>query len=104
MEDKDKKRLLASIAKKAAGYRAVETQEEYALVDGAMTLVKRKITEKDIPPDTAALRLLLGDEPPQTVTKEELERERKELQEAYFRRCDARQTSEKQGDATRKNE
>lgn len=85
MEESEKKKLLECVAKKAAGYRANETQEEYALVEGVMTLVKRKITRKDIPPDTAALRLLLGDEPPVAVSKEELERERAELAEQYFR-------------------
>lgn len=86
MDEKEKEALYKSIAKKAAGYRATETQEEYALIDGEMTLVKRKVTEKDIPPDVAALRLLLGDSPPEPVSREELERERAALQEAFFAR------------------
>lgn len=92
MEQKEKEALYKSIAKKAAGYRATETQEEYALVDGEMTLVKRKVTQKDIPPDVAALRLLLGDAPPEPVSREELEREREALQEAYFLRLKREQS------------
>ena len=70
--------------KKAVGYEAVETQEEYAVVDGELTLVKRKVTRKDVPPDVSALKVLLGDGQEEEVDREELERERKELMEEFF--------------------
>ena len=84
MDEEERKALYASVRKKATGYEATETQEEYALVDGEMTMVKRKITRKDVPPDISALKLLLGEDEPQPVGCEELERERKELTEAYW--------------------
>lgn len=84
MTDEQKKQLTDSVLKKAAGYESVETQEEYALVEGDMMLVKRKVITKDVPPDLAALKLLMGDDKPDSVTAEELDRERKELTDAYF--------------------
>lgn len=72
------------MVKKASGYVAEETQEEYALVEGDMQLVKRKVIRKDVPPDLAALKMLLNSEPPEEVTEEELRREREELEEKYY--------------------
>lgn len=86
MQGIDNKKLLESVIKKAAGYESVETQEEYSLIEGEMTLTKRKITTKDIPPDITALKLLLGDEQPEQVTREDIERERKALTEEFMRR------------------
>lgn len=85
MEENEKRRLINSMFKKAAGYEAVETQEEYSLVDGELALTKRKIIRKEVPPDLSALKLLLGKEKPPAVSREELERERKELAEEYFK-------------------
>ena len=84
MDEQDKTLLIKSALKKAAGYEAVETQEEYSLVEGDMTLVKRRITRKDVPPDITAIKLLLGDGGDEPVTMEELERERAELTERYL--------------------
>lgn len=84
MDEEEKRRLIESMLKKAVGYEAVETQEEYAVVDGELTLVKRKITRKDVPPDVSALKVLLGDDKPEEIDREELERERKELMEEFF--------------------
>lgn len=85
MDEDEKKKLLASVLKKAAGYRSTETVEEYSLCDGEMTLTKRKITRKDVPPDITALKYLLGDYEEQKVSKEELDREREELIELYIK-------------------
>lgn len=95
MKEKDKKKIADSILKKAAGYEAVETQEEYALIDGEMTLIKRKVTRKDVPPDVTALKLLLDEAQPDDIGKEEIERERRELTEEYLRRL--RETDKKEG-------
>lgn len=104
MDENAKKKWLESVVKKAVGYRASETQEEYALVEGVMTLVKRKIIRKDIPPDTAALRLLLGDEPPETVSIEEIERERAELTAQFFERFGRGNGGRKRAAAARKKQ
>lgn len=85
MNDEKKRKLADSMFKKAVGYEAVETQEEYSLVDGEMTLVKRKITKKDVSPDISALKLLLESCEPEKVSIDELERERKELKAEFFK-------------------
>lgn len=84
MSEEEKRKLIESMLKKAVGYEAVETQEEYAVVDGELTLVKRKITRKDVPPDVSALKVLLGDGANEEVNREELESERKALMEEFF--------------------
>jgi len=38
-----------------------EVTEEYAMQDGELTLVKRKVTKKDVPPDIKAMKLLMGE-------------------------------------------
>ncbi len=54
-EDKIKKALL----KKALGYNASETVEEYSFSDGEPVLSKRKVTSKHYSPDISAVKLLL---------------------------------------------
>lgn len=54
-EDKIKKALL----KKALGYSASETVEEYSLEEGEEVLVKKKITKKHFAPDVSAVKILL---------------------------------------------
>lgn len=51
--------ITAAIGKKAVGYETSETVDEYALVDGSLTLVKRRVCVKEVPPDVAAARLLM---------------------------------------------
>ena len=79
------KEWLEVLQKRAAGYVATETQEEYAVSEGETVLVKRKIVQKDVPPDVTALKLLLEIAPCEEVSGEELERERLALQEAALR-------------------
>ena len=49
-----------ALLKVALGYQIAEVTEEYAEVDGALKLTKRKKTKKDIPPDLKAVQLLLA--------------------------------------------
>lgn len=91
MREEEKNRLTESMIKKATGYEAVETQEEYALVDGEMTMVKRKIMRKDVPPDIAAFKVLWDESDRTPVSEEELERERQELTQAYLQYLQARE-------------
>lgn len=86
MEEQKKQALEDGLWKKAVGYESVETQEEYALVEGDLQLVKRKVIRKEVPPDITALKLLLGDEPPEEIGLEEIERERAALREEYLKR------------------
>lgn len=84
MEDEAKSEWLAVVRKKAAGYTATETQEEFSLVEGEMQLVRRKVTTKEVPPDLSALKLLMEEDKQAPIGREELERERRELTKAYF--------------------
>ena len=94
MNEEDIKKLYDGVLKKAAGYESVETQEEFALVDGQMQLVKRKVTVRDVPPDIAAFKLLIEDRDDEPVGKEELERERAALTEAFYHELEKRKNRE----------
>ncbi len=70
------------LMKVALGYQVAEVTEEYAEVDGALKLTKRKKTKKDIPPDLKAVQLLLdaqGGTGLEAMTDEELEKEKRRL-------------------------
>lgn len=74
--------LKNALFKKAIGYDATETVEEYSDADGQLVLVKRKITKKSVPPDISALKMLLDendDEDLSSMSDEQLEEERKKL-------------------------
>ena len=71
-----------ALLKVALGYQVAEVTEEYAEVDGALKLTKRKKTKKDVPPDLKAVQLLLSADRGGDIsswTDEELEAERKKL-------------------------
>lgn len=61
----------------ATGLSASETVEEFAVEDGELKLVKKKITKREIPPDIKAVKMLMdgGDE----LSDEELEEEKQKL-------------------------
>lgn len=100
MDERDIKKLYDGVLKKAAGYEAVETQEEFALVDGQMQLIKRKVTVRDVPPDIAAFKLLVDDRDAEPVSKAELESERAALVEAFNRKMEERQKKEDEKSGT----
>ena len=71
-----------ALLKVALGYQVAEVTEEYAEVDGALKLTKRKKTKKDVPPDLKAVQLLLSADRGGDIsswTDEELEAEREKL-------------------------
>lgn len=51
--------------------------EEFAIVDGELTLVKKKVTKREVPPDIKAVKLLLEDRG--EASDEELEEEKSRL-------------------------
>ncbi len=55
-----------------------EVTEEFVMKDGELTLVKKKVTKKDIPPDIKAVKLLMDGNDEQ-LSDEELESEKREL-------------------------
>lgn len=72
-------RLEDALLKVALGYQLAEVTEEYAEVDGALKLTKRKKTKKDIPPDLKAVQLLLSSGGVEQMSDEELEEEKERL-------------------------
>ena len=82
MDKNDK--LEEALMKVALGYQVAEITEEYAEIDGALKLTKRKKTKKDIPPDLKAMQLLLGTQELSGLdgmSDEELEEEKRRLLE-----------------------
>lgn len=83
-EDKkqsEENKLKTALLKKALGYEAKETIEEYVSDDGEIRLSKRKVTKKNVPPDITAIKLLLGESQTDIteMTDEELLAERDRL-------------------------
>lgn len=81
-EKKKEEKLGEALLKVALGYQIAEVTEEYAEVDGALKLTKRKKTKKDVPPDLKAVQMLLSNENGGEYTQwtdEELEAERQRL-------------------------
>jgi len=68
--------------RKAQGYDATETIEEYAVQNDTEVLSKKKVTIKHIPPDTAALKAYLeltAGKDISLMTDEELAKEEERL-------------------------
>ncbi|MCH5147521.1 MAG: hypothetical protein J1F61_05950 [Clostridiales bacterium] len=66
-----------ALLKCATGLSASETVEEFAVQDGELKLVKKKVTKREIPPDIKAVKLLM--EGRDELTDEELEAEKQKL-------------------------
>lgn len=77
MNDDD---LEQALKKCAVGFDTSETVEEFAVQDGELKLVKRKVTRRDIPPDIKAVKMLLdGRRDESQLSDEELAAEREKL-------------------------
>ena len=81
---KTRDEILDAVVRRACGYEAKETVEEYAVVDGSLELVKRKITTKDVPPDIAAAKMIIDGGDVSDLTDEQLETEKKRLIEQLY--------------------
>lgn len=74
--------IKSALIKRATGFVAEETVSEYSFGDGIETLVKRKVTKKDVPPDMTAIKMLMGESPDEdysSMTDEELLKEKERL-------------------------
>lgn len=71
--------ILDAVMRRACGYEATETVEEYSVVDGSLELVKRRITVKDVPPDISAAKLVLESGDISDLTDEQLQAEKERL-------------------------
>ena len=76
----DKNSDLENALKKCAvGFDTSETVEEFAVQDGELKLVKRKVTRRAIPPDIKAVKMLLDGRRDGDLSDEELTAEREKL-------------------------
>ncbi len=83
-EKKKEEKIGEALLKVALGYQVAEVTEEYAEVDGALKLTKRKKIKKDVPPDLKAVQLLLDTKQSDGFgewSDEDLEKERQRLLE-----------------------
>ncbi len=72
--------LKKALLKCAVGFDTSEVVEEYAVDEGELKLVKRKVTKRDVPPDIKAVKMLLdGEADIAGMSDEELEERRKKL-------------------------
>ena len=91
-------KLEEALMKVALGYQVAEVTEEYAEVDGALKLTKRKKTKKDIPPDLKAVQMLLGEGETgyAGLSDEELEREKARLLETLKEKSERKKQTGKE--------
>ena len=71
--------VLGALKKCAVGFGASETVEEFAVEDGELKLIKKKVTRRDIPPDIKAVKLLIDGSGAEGLSIEELEEEKQKL-------------------------
>lgn len=76
MEDSSVKQALKRCA---VGFETGEVVEEFAVEDGELKLVKKKVTRRDIPPDIKAVKMLLDGDDVGRLSDGELEKERERL-------------------------
>jgi hypothetical protein len=75
----DDDKLRAALEKCAVGFHTKEVVEDFALADGQMVLVKKRVTKRDVPPDLKAMRLLLDGENFADLSDEELAAEKEKI-------------------------
>ena len=75
----DDSELKKAILKVALGFSTEEVTGEYGMEKGALVLLKRRETRKDVPPDLKAMKLLIGETDVAALSDEELEREKQRL-------------------------
>ena len=76
MEDNSVKQALKRCA---VGFETGEVVEEFAVENGELKLVKKKVTRRDIPPDIKAVKMLLDGDNVSSLSDEELEKEKERL-------------------------
>lgn len=92
-DDKVYVKIRKALLKRALGYDTSEVVEEYAKNDDDMTVVRKKVTTKNVPPDISAAKLLLDDiEKAKTdlseLTDEQLIAEKNRLLELLKEKCE----------------
>ena len=60
---KDKNQILReALFRRAIGYEATETVEEYTECDGEIKLLKRRVSTKNVPPDVTAVKMIMDED------------------------------------------
>lgn len=72
------KKIKKALLKCATGLKSREIVEEFTVEGGELKLVKRKVTNREIPPDIKAVKLIMDGES-EYVSDETLEDEKQEL-------------------------
>ncbi|MDE6373610.1 MAG: hypothetical protein K2L72_03840 [Clostridia bacterium] len=75
----NQERVKDALAKCAVGLSASEVTEEFAVENGELKLVKKKVTRREIPPDLKAVKMLLDGDALSSATDGELAAERDRL-------------------------
>ena len=72
-----KEKAKKALFKKAIGLKTQEVVEEYSQNDGEIVLTKKKVTQKEVPPDCAAIKMIIESvEDYSALSLEELEKEK----------------------------
>lgn len=75
----DDESVKKALQKCAIGFDTSEVVEEFAVENGELKLIKKKVTKRDIPPDIKAVKMLLDGQDVERYTDEELINERDNL-------------------------
>ncbi len=91
-DDKVYAKIRKALLKRALGYDTSEIVEEYAKNEDDMTVVRKKVTTKNVPPDISAAKLLLDDiekdkNDYSDFTDEQLEAEKTRLLDLIKEKC-----------------
>ena len=103
------KKIKDALIKKAIGYYAEETIEEYQIEDGNEVLVKKKITKKYVPADLSATKMLLdyfgqeGSQDYSNFSDDELDKEAVKLFKEYQSMTNVDLAKEIKGEVTNDN-
>lgn len=112
MNSETVEKIREALIRRAVGYDTEETVEEYSGTGEDVTIVRRKVTKKNVPPDISAAKLLLEEAGVDysAMTDEQLEEEKRRLLE-LLKRADcpkraktAKPANEKNGDGATEDE
>lgn len=83
MNSETVEKIREALIRRAVGYDTEETVEEYSGTGEDVTMVRRKVTKKNVPPDISAAKLLLEESGVDysAMTDEQLEEEKQRLLE-----------------------
>lgn len=80
---KEREQLMSALTRRAIGYTTEDVVEEYSVDEGKVSLVKRKVSSKEYPPDLSAINVLLelmdNNQKLSDMSDDELAKERKRL-------------------------